>query len=174
MKRLLLLTGSSGVGKTTVLLKIVDCLKAQGYFPGGMLSGEMRMETARVGFQIIDLNSGEKGWLAHVDQKAGPSVGKYRVNLEDLEHIGVKAMNGIRFSDFVVIDEIGPMELFSEKFRRACIEAVESRKLVIAVIHLKSSDSLIAEMKMRRDAELHYVTLVNRDSLPLLVVNAKR
>jgi len=37
-KRVLLLTGFPGVGKTTVLLKTVDALKAKGVSVGGMIS----------------------------------------------------------------------------------------------------------------------------------------
>ena len=81
----MLLTGSPGVGKTSVLLRIVESLKAKGYSVGGMVSREVRVGRDRVGFEILDLNTGRKGWLAHVAQKQGPQVGRYRVNLEDLE-----------------------------------------------------------------------------------------
>ena len=37
-KRVLLLTGNPGVGKTTVLMKAVNALKEKGYCVGGMVS----------------------------------------------------------------------------------------------------------------------------------------
>ena len=91
-KRVLLLTGAPGVGKTTVLIKIVEALKAKGVSVGGMISREAREGNVRVGFEIIDLTNGKHGWLAHVNQKSGPQVGKYHVNIEDLENIGAKAI----------------------------------------------------------------------------------
>ena len=39
-KRVLLLTGNPGVGKTTVLMKTVNLLKERGFSVGGMLSRE--------------------------------------------------------------------------------------------------------------------------------------
>ena len=143
-KRVLLLTGSPGVGKTTLLLKIMDILRAKGYRIGGMVSREVRSSGTRIGFEILDLASGKLGWLAHINQKTGPQVGKYRVNLEDLDKIGVEAvLKAVRECDVIAIDEIGPMELFSEKFRLAVEEAAESGKLLVGVVHWKARDKLV-------------------------------
>ena len=166
-KRVLLLTGSPGVGKTTVLTKAVSALKEKGYSVGGMLSREVREGGARVGFEILDLNSGSRGWLAHVDQRVGPQVGKYRVNMEDLDLIGAKAIaDAVEKCHVIAIDEIGPMELFSGKFKEAARKALDSRKPVLAVVHWKATDELIGEAKSREDSETFTVTQENRGKLP--------
>ena len=165
-KRVLLLTGNSGVGKTTVLIKIVNSLKAEGISVGGMISREAREGNLRVGFEIINLTNNRRGWLAHVTQRTGPKIGKYHVNLEDLENIGAKAISeAVEKCGAVAIDEIGPMELFSQKFKQAVTKALESKKLVLAVVHAKARDQLINEVKRREDAEVFTVTLANRDIL---------
>lgn len=171
-KRVLLLTGDSGVGKTTVLIKIVDSLKAEGISVGGMISREAREGNARVGFEIIDLTDNRHGWLAHITQRTGPQVGKYHVNLEDLENIGAAAIiKAAEKCDVIAIDEIGPMELFSHKFKQAVKQALESSKLVLAVVHAKASDQLVNEVKRREDAEIFTITLANRDGLPEELIN---
>lgn len=168
---MLLLTGSPGVGKTTLLLKIIEVLKTRGYSVGGMISREVRSGEARVGFEVLDLSSEKRGWLAHVNRKSGPQVGKYRVNLEDLNNVGVEAIfKAVRDCDVVAIDEIGPMELFSERFREAVKKAFESDKLVIGVVHWKARDKLIEMAKTREDAETFTVTYENRDRLHQTVV----
>ena len=165
-KRVLLLTGSPGAGKTSVLLRTVDALKVRGYSVGGVISREARAGWARVGFEILDLGSGRRGWLAHVNRKTGPQVGKYRVNLEDLDNIGANAIvNAAESLDVVAIDEIGPMELFSEKFKEAVKRAVESEKLVVGIVHWKAKDKLIEEAKNREDTEIIVVTTENRNTL---------
>jgi len=165
-KHVLLLTGSPGVGKTTVLLRVVEALKAKGYSVGGMLSREVRSGGARVGFEVLDLSSDRRGWLAHVNQPSGPQVGRYRVNLEDLNSIGVEAIGkAVEGFDVVVIDEVGPMELFSERFKEAVRRAVESGKVVVGVVHWKARDRLIEEVKKREDAEVIVVTYENRNKL---------
>ena len=163
----MLLTGSPGVGKTTVLVRTVNLLKERGFKVGGMISREVREGGTRVGFEIADLTSGKRGWLAHVDQETGPRVGKYRVNLEDLEAIGAQAItDAIGDCDVVAIDEVGPMELFSEKFKEAVRTALKSGKLVVAVVHWKAQEKLISDAKNREDAETIVVTQENREKLP--------
>jgi nucleoside-triphosphatase len=170
-KRLLLLTGSPGIGKTTVLLRTVEALKFKGYSVGGMVSREVRSCGMRVGFEILDLGTNRRGWLAHVNQKVGPQVGKYRVNLEDLDVVGAEAiLKAVEECDVVAIDEIGPMELFSEKFRLAVKKAVESNKLVIGVVHWKAKHRLIGEVKAREDAEIYAVTYENREKIQDVIV----
>ena len=165
-KRVLLLTGTPGIGKTTVLMKTVNALKERGYTVGGMISREVREGNTRVGFEIIDLSSSKRGWLAHVNQKNGPQVGRYRVNIEDLNTVGAQAIiDAVEKCAVIAIDEIGPMELFSERFKEAVRKALESRKLVIAVVHWKAKDAFLSEAKNRQDAETTTVTLENREKL---------
>lgn len=95
------------------------------------MSREIRKEGIRVGFEIVDIETGETGWLAHVKNKSGPKVGRYRVNLNDIEEIGAKAiLNAVEKQDVIALDEIGPMELFSAKFKEASQRALDSQKLV--------------------------------------------
>jgi nucleoside-triphosphatase len=159
------------VGKSTVLWRVVEALKAKRYQVGGIISGEMRTNGARVGFEIMDLASGGRGVLAHVDRSKGPQVGRYHVNLEDLEAVGaVSIVNAVQNSDVVVIDEIGPMELFSETFQDAVWRAVESAKLVVGVVHWRARSELIDEVRRRPDAALFQVTFQNRETLHRVVV----
>jgi nucleoside-triphosphatase len=170
-KRVLLLTGRPGVGKTSVLLRIVESLKVKGYSEGGMVTREVRVAGSRAGFEILDLSTGRKGLLASLTQEQGPQVGRYRVNLRDIESIGVGAiLDAVESSDVVVVDEIGPMELHSQAFKEAVRRAVESPKLVIGVIHWSVTDSLVTEIRSRGDAELREVTLENREFLHSLVL----
>lgn len=165
------MTGNPGVGKTTVLLKVVEALRAKGYSVGGMISREVRSCGARVGFEILDLSGERRGWLAHVNQKTGPQVGKYRVNLEDLNSVGVEAvLKAVKECEVVAIDEVGPMELFSEKFREAVKRAVESGKFVVGVVHWKARDKLIENLKECEDAEVIAVTYENRDRLHQTII----
>jgi nucleoside-triphosphatase len=170
-KRVLILTGAPGVGKTTVLAKVVSDLHGRGVSVGGMFSREVREGTTRVGFEVVDIAAAKVGWLAHVNGQGSPQVGKYHVNLADLEAVGVKAINSaIEQSDIVVIDEIGPMELFSIKFKQAAKKALESKKLVLVIVHQKAKDKLIAEAMGRVDAEVFEVTAENRGQLPEMLM----
>jgi len=171
LKRLIFLTGNPGIGKTTILLKVVESLKVKGYSVGGMISHEIRSCGNRVGFEIVDLSSGKRGWLAHINQPTGPQVGRYRVNLKDLEDIGATAIEKASKSfNVIVIDEIGPMELFSGKFKNAVEGAVKSDKLVVGIVHWKAKNKLVEEIKAMEECEVLMVTYGNRDKLHQLIV----
>lgn len=174
-KRLLLLTGSPGIGKTSIVIKIVEALRAMGYRVGGMMSCEVRSLGSRVGFSILDVGDGERGWLARMDQTQGPRVGKYRVNMKDLETIGAQAvLKAVENSDVVVIDEVGPMEMFSEEFENCVRAAVESPKLIVSVVHWRLKNKLIDEIKRREDAEVFVATLNNRTTLHRAIAEKAR
>ncbi len=172
MKRLILITGQPGIGKTTVLLQIVDALKVKGYKIGGMVSREVREDGTRVGFEIVDLKTDQKGWLAHVSQPVGPKISKYCVNLSHLDAIGAGSiLNAVANADVIVVDEIGPMELFSPAFKEAVSRAVESEKPVLGTIHYRARDPLITAIKAREDAEILEVTQKNREHLHNLIID---
>jgi nucleoside-triphosphatase len=163
---MLFLTGPPGVGKSTVLWRVVEALKAKGYQVGGMISREMRSNGVRVGFEILDLSGGQLGLLAHVSRVSGPQVGRYHVNLGDLDSIGAASIDkAIVSSSVVAIDEVGPMELLSKSFQNAVKKVAESRKLVVGVVHWKARGKLIDEVKERPDAQLYSVTPENRENL---------
>ena len=73
--------------------------------------------------------------------------------------------------DVIAIDEIGPMELYSQKFKQAVEQALGSKKLVLAVVHGKAKDPLITKAKAREDAKIFTVTDSNRNGLPQLLKN---
>jgi nucleoside-triphosphatase len=170
-KPIILVTGTPGTGKTTAVMRVAEALKVRGIKIGGMTTREQREDEARVGFLIRDVSTGKLGWLANVNQPNGPRIGKYRVNLRDLEDIGVKAIrDAARTADIIIIDEIGPMELHSQAFKQAVGEAMDSGKAVVATIHYKATDAFVIAIKARPDAELIEVTLQNRVNLHNLII----
>lgn len=166
MTRILILTGAPGVGKTTMMLKTVDELKTKGVRVGGMVTREVREGNVRIGFKILDLSSNKQGWLAHINKQGISQVGKYYVNLKGLDNIGSAAIaNALENCDVIAIDEIGPMELFSQEFKRVVTQAIEGKKLILTVVHGKAKDQLVTHVKRRVDAEIFNVTFSNRDQM---------
>lgn len=159
------ITGPPGIGKTSVLNKVKTEIKKIGLVVGGFYCPEIIKNGRRIGFTIIDIETGESGVLASIKTE-GPRIGKYGVNLENIDKIGVKALEkSLEKADFIFIDEIAPMELQSQKFREAVKKVIEGEKTVIAVIHQKSKDKLVLSLKNRDHALIFEVTYENRDLL---------
>ena len=156
-------TGPPGSGKTTAVMRAVEELKRRGLRVGGMVSREVRRGGSRWGFEVVDLDTGRVGVLASVEQRQGPSVGKYRVNLADLEGVGVEAIErAVESCDVVVIDEVGPMELLSPHFQDAVRRALGSGKPLLGTVHFKAKGGLVDEVKRRPDVKLLVLTRENR------------
>ena len=166
------MTGPSGIGKTSVLRRAVTELKSRDYEVGGIICSEVREGGLRVGFEIMDLSTGHRGWLAHVNQSTGPKIGKYCVNLTDLEVLGAGAIfDALQNADILAVDEIGPMELLSTAFSNALVRAVESSKPMLGTIHYGLRNSLVSNIKQREDTEILKVTYKNREDLHSLIAN---
>jgi nucleoside-triphosphatase len=163
---IIFLTGEPRSGKSTVLMNIIDMLKKKGLKVGGFISPEVRDKKDRTGFKVVDIHSGEEGILASVNQKIGPQVGKYRVNLDDFEKVALRALDfAMKECDIVCIDELGTMELFSQKFREKIEKILELDKPVIIVLHR----NLV--QKYRSYGKLFYVTPENRNELPERIIS---
>jgi nucleoside-triphosphatase len=162
-------TGEPGCGKTTVLKNTIQGLTSHGMKVGGMLSGEIRDQGVRVGFSLEDVLTHATGTLAHVNQSVGPRIGKYRVNLEDLEKVGVTAIERAINEpevNVIAVDELGPMELNSDSFVRAVRDALVAPKHFVGTIHKRASHSLVLEIKRYPTFQIVEITPESRDAIP--------
>ena len=154
------ITGPPRSGKTTLIFTIINELKSMSLKIAGVYCPEERAGYIRKGFKIVDLKTGKEGILARKEANfTGPKVGKYTVNLEDLDEIGTNAIESALKdeSDVIVIDEIGKMELKSKNFEHAVLRALNSKKPVIGVIHRKQDHPLLKQIKMRGDTLIYYI-----------------
>ena len=159
-----LVTGPPGVGKSTLVSKVMLRLKSAGIIVGGCTTAERRSGGARVGFEVRDLTTGRTGELASVTSRFGPRVGRYRVNLTDLARVGAAGVDSAASSsELIVIDEVGPMELVSPEFRRAVQKGIESGRPMLAVVHERLEDDLLSELRSKATA-LFTLSVENRDS----------
>jgi nucleoside-triphosphatase len=168
MGRTILLTGRPRVGKTTIIKEVVKRLPGRA---GGFYTEEIKERGQRQGFRIVTLD-GQEGILAHVNVRSRYRVSRYGVDVADLERVGVTAIQqAIVVSDYVVIDEIGKMELFSAAFKEAVLVAVESDKLVLGTIMLRSHPWADA-VKSHPQVKLVKITEANRDAAVQLVLDS--
>jgi nucleoside-triphosphatase len=161
MANVYLLTGSPGTGKTTVIRQAVAMSKAKA---GGFYTEEIRTGGARQGFRIVTLD-GRDAILSHVDFHGLYKVSKYGVDVQNLDDVGVTAINkAIEESDLIVIDEIGKMELFSPRFREAVLKAIDSGKKILGTVML-SPNSFADNIKRHPNIKVIELTRANHDQV---------
>ena len=166
-KKNLLLTGVPGVGKTTLVRRIVDGIKDKNCL--GFYTAEIRESGGRKGFELVSLK-GEKSVLSHVNINSPHRVGKYGVDIDGFDIFLDKIDFFNPATDLIVIDEIGKMECFSPKFVRCINTVLSSETRIVATIALKGG-GLIQRIKAREDCVLFEVTRSNRNRLASEIVS---
>jgi len=155
------ITGLPRTGKTTLIMEIIKDLKLNA---GGFYTSEIREKGTRKGFKIVTLD-GREGILAHVNVKSPYRVSKYKVNIKDLEEIGVKSIfEAIKENKIVIIDEIGKQEMCSMKFREAVISALDSKNKVLGTIKM-TPDPFTDKIRKRTDTKIFYLTRKNQEEI---------
>ncbi len=128
-------TGNPRSGKSTLIQRLLDEISDKKV--SGFITPEIKINDVRQGFKIIDLLSKEEEILASLNIKHGPSVSRYKVNVEGIDSIMDKFLENYENSEYVIIDEIGMMEFYSKKFRETVRMVLSSDKKVVATLSKK-------------------------------------
>lgn len=161
MRQVILLTGEPGCGKTTLIRQVLADLSLP---VGGFYTQEVREGEIRKGFEIVTLD-GRRAILAHINIRGPKRVGKYGVNLAALDGLAVTSLQqAVNSHKIVIIDEIGPMELLSDRFRDAVMRTMQSDATVVGTI-VKRSNPFADQIKSLPHVILIEVHPDNRDTL---------
>ncbi len=152
-----LVTGPPGCGKTTLIRKAIAEL---GVLASGFYTEEVRSAGRREGFALVTLD-GRRATLASVRIRGPHRVSRYGVDVQALETVGLPALEAPDAA-LVVIDEIGKMELLSQRFQETVSHALAGGAPVLASVML-SRHPFADALKARDDVRLIHLTLQNRD-----------
>jgi nucleoside-triphosphatase len=165
-RHVLLLTGNPGVGKTTVIRRVAECLRGRRL--AGFYTQEIREHGVRLGFRLTTFDGQEKT-MAHVDFAKAFRVGRYGVDVAIIEDLTCASLTLDGEVELYLVNEIGKMECLSPKFIAAMRTLLNTDKAVVATVAEKGA-GFVAEVKGRRDIELWRVTAANRGALPVRII----
>ncbi len=155
----LLVTGKPGVGKTTLVERVLEQLRGSLRL-AGFTTAEVRDPAGqRLGFSIATVN-GKQGELVRVGLGSRVRVGRYGINLEAFEDLALPEL-ARRDVGLIVIDEIGKMECASGRFRRALEDAPVNVLATLGIGRLP----FFQAVRDRPDVELVVLMERNRDAL---------
>ena len=162
--RHIFLTGSPGIGKTTLIKKLcVELMKTNSVC--GFYTEEIRNNNQRIGFDVVTLSE-QRAPLARIAQSNTKSkfiVGKYEVDINSFESLALPTLTST--DKIAIVDEIGKMELFSSKFKTAIEAILNTNVIIIATVPLKSGNNLVNKIKNNKNSMLIEVTISNRNKL---------
>lgn len=167
----ILLMGRPGCGKTTVVRQAVQLIGPERC--AGFYTEEVRERGRRIGFDVVTVD-GRRGPLARSGAH-GPRVGRYGVDLASFERLGVETLQSALDAAraILVIDEIGKMELYSERFAELLTEAFRSDRPTSVLGTVMSGRHVVADrLKRRSDVRTIEVTLENRAVLAAQLAQA--
>ena len=160
------LTGPPGVGKTTLVKKLVEELrKSHSISASGFYTEEVREHKTRVGFDIVGFD-GTRCSLARINSdivnQRQPKVGKYYVSVNEFERYAISLL--FRKSGFVVIDEIGKMELYSSRFKQEVAKLLKNTNItILGTIPIYKNIPFVENIRHQSNVSVVEVNVHNRN-----------
>jgi len=161
----IIITGSVGIGKTTVCKKLLELARKDGYTCGGILTPKAIDGNNVKGIEAIDIQTGERECLAALeDIYDGPRIGRYFFNPEGIS-FGAKAIEKGASADIFIVDEIGYLELQGGGFACA-IAKVRAKKMANSILVIRKELVLDFQAQLDNGLPIFEATLENRSDLP--------
>jgi len=176
------ITGLPRSGKSAVLDKVVSMVvdehktdfrsSASGLkVIGGMRTEAIIENGERVGYACIDIETGERGVMAHREIDSRNRILGYGIDPSEIDRIGVPAIqNAVGNCEILVVDEVGKFSVESEGFVDVVRAALEYDMPTLLTLHKKSRHPLLQDIRRRDDGRILEVTPVNRALLPYKIL----
>ena len=178
--KLIILTGQTGIGKSSICRRVCTLASEKGYRISGILSPPLYDDSGlKVGFLAEKIPDGEKWELARNDNNPsvkGPVWGQYTFSEKGFKKAAKVLKEALTGNyDIIVIDEVGPLELLrGEGFRPFIDLLVKENQTDLLIVVRPTLIKEIQEVLKRNDIILFHADIKNRDTLPSLIVSELR
>lgn len=122
----IIVTGDVGTGKTSTCMDALDQLEEMDLRVGGVLSPRVIDSGVTVGYDVVDLLSGERESFLRTGSAGGRKVGRFYFQPGGLAFTNRAISRGIDRTDLVFFDEVGRMELSGEGLADSLEELLEA------------------------------------------------
>lgn len=161
----ILIDGLPRVGKTTAVQRILSLAKVRC---GGFFS-QAQTKQFYTNFRLVSVQGPHRSMSSQTLLRRFDIPGVVGFNLEDLENFGNPALlHALETCDVVVIDQLGTLEVSSDKFRRVVDLVLASDKVCLATL-TSSNVPYIEAIRKRPDVAVYDINRSNRMLLPELI-----
>jgi len=135
-RKVFIITGAIGEGKTAWLVKLTGLLRERGVMTGGILALRIMEEGKTTGYDITDIRTGDR--TPFLRQTGDAETGVERFTMDEAGHrAGQRALDPAlnRSVDVVIVDEAGPLELRGEGWSERITGILnETRAIIILAV----------------------------------------
>jgi nucleoside-triphosphatase THEP1 len=126
-RKIYIVTGKIGVGKTSLIKEIISKLKMENLKVEGIVTTRIMENEISTGYDILNVSTNEKArFLRTFGDKVQQRIGKFYIYTEGLE----LGQNSLKTDDaeLIVIDEIGKLELEEKGWHNSLLQIVSHSK----------------------------------------------
>lgn len=160
-----ILSGSSGSGKTTALLRLLESLPTDAVKCRGILCPPVFEEGRKTGIDLLDVSNRKTARLAEVNLTGDTSLATHGWKLDP--QTVQKGNDILRHSipcDLLFVDELGPLEYERGEGLMEGFPAINARNYQLAFVTIRPS-LLGAAMSCWPDARVFNVNQADQDAL---------
>jgi len=145
-KRVFVVTGAIGEGKTAWLATLAGLLKGKGVSVGGILALRIIKDGITTGYDVSDISSGVR--TPFLRNTGSETMGVERFTVNDAGYrAGYIALDPdiSREKDVVIVDEVGPLELRGRGWSKRISELLDETKPILIIAVRKNLKEAVIE-----------------------------
>jgi nucleoside-triphosphatase THEP1 len=161
-RKIFIITGAIGQGKTTQVIKIVDSLLKKEISISGIFAPRIMENGVTIGYDIVDIETNIREPFLRDNADTGlPKIGKYTIFPKGLEK-GINVLNksAVDKPHIVVIDEVGKLELNNQGWSTNITELVNGHSIMLLAVRDSFTEQVIEKWNLK-----HYSVFTVSDNL---------
>lgn len=169
--KLVVITGESGSGKTTACRRLIQYLRQKGRDVAGVITEASYQDQHKQALLVEDVFTQTRQPLAEIlPVTDGPGTGKWHFHLSGVEW-GNEIIQQAATHEYLIIDELGPLELQQQKGWVNGIQALRTGSYQKALVVIRPS-LLTQFQSLMNDIAVEHVRITpqNRESAWTMLV----
>ena len=151
-KKVFILTGSIGDGKTTYTKTLIDLFRNKGTRMGGIISERVMVNSQTTGYDLVNIETGESIIMLRQDEECGSErIGRYTICKGGMER-GNEILRSLtsRKIQLIIIDEVGLLELQDKGWTESINQILaESSVNLLITVRTDYVDAVIKKWDIR-------------------------